>query len=114
MTAMALVTVCVMLILSLIPAGIRGSKLSENHQVAMAWSRKLLGGAPTPKSYPVNPELALSHHQTEIGALKLSATRTVKQAGPYLHQVEVVTEWATGKTPLILSLTRFSPAGPKS
>lgn len=108
---MALIVACLMLILSLIPAGIKGSKLSEDSQIAMAWSRQLLAEAPTPQSYPIHADLALSHHKTKVLELELTATRTIEPAGPYLHRVEVTTEWPNGKTPMKLGSTRFSPVG---
>ncbi len=109
MVAIGLIAVSLMLILSMIPAGIQSSQRASDIQMAAAWARQLLEETPQPSSStpPADEELSKT-----IGPTQFQATRKVRITGNYLYQIEVETRWDAGVEPLRLSLTRYNPAGP--
>jgi len=115
MVAIGLISVSLMLVLALIPAGIHSAQRAENVQAAAAWSRELLENAPVPEEFPIPDEMAESQHSVKIGNTEFEATRTVSTipGENFLYRIEVETTWREGVEPLKLSLTRFNPAGPE-
>lgn len=111
--ALGLIAVSLMLILGLIPAGIRSSQRAADIQAAAAWSRLLIEQTPPPTEFPITAELAQSNHQQQIGSTIFQAKRQVTVQGPYLYRIEVETTWDAADRPLGLSLTRYNPAGPE-
>jgi hypothetical protein len=66
-----------------------------------------------PKGFPITAELALSNHRQQIGSTIFLAKRRVTVQKPYLYRIEVETTWDAADRPLVLSLTRYNPAGPE-
>ena len=114
MVAIALMAVSLMLVLSLIPAGIRSAQRAENIQAATAWSRQLLEEAPTPEEFPILEEIRKTEHELKIGHTNFSAVRRLSLVEDkfFLYRIEVVANWSEASRPLTLSATRFNPAGP--
>lgn len=113
LVALGLLSVSLMMILGLIPAGIQSSQRASDIQAAAAWSRQLIEQARIPESFPIPRSLAETAHSQQIGPTVFTATRKVTVAGPFLYRVEVETSWPAGVRPVKLSLTRFNPAGPQ-
>lgn len=114
MVALGLISVCLMMVLGMIPAGIQSSQRAADVEAAATWSRQLLEETPAPGDFPIPPSLAESTFTRQIGATVFTATRKVRVDGPYLYRIEVETSWGKLERPLKISLTRFNPAGPTS
>lgn len=113
MVALGLIAVCLMMVLGMIPAGVKSSQRASDVQAAAAWSRQLIEETPSPGEFPIPAALAHSTHTQQVGATVFSAVRRVAVEGPYLYRIEVTTTWDKLERPLQLSLTRFNPAGPE-
>ena len=115
MVAIGLVAVSLMLVLSLIPAGIHSAQRSEDIQAAAAWSRQLLEDAPVPETFPIPADIAQTQHTLKIGRTNYTATRRLfTQPGEhFLYHVEVVMTWDPEARPLTMTLTKYNPAGPE-
>lgn len=113
--AIGLISVSLMLVLSLIPAGIHSAQRAEDIQSAAAWSRRLLESAPVPETFPISTDMARTEHQMTIGRTRFKAVRTLftRPGEHFLYHIEVETSWDPEARPLKLSLTRYNPAGPK-
>lgn len=107
--AIGLIAVSLMLILSMIPAGIQSSQRAADIQMAAAWARQLIEETPQPTN---NTPPAEEEFSKKIGPTHFKSTRKIKITGDYLYQIEVETSWDAGVEPLRLSLTRYNPAGP--
>lgn len=114
LVALGLIAVSLMMVLSMIPAGIRSSQRAADVQAAAAWARQLIEETPPPSEFPIPSELALSSHQQKIGSTNFQAERKVTVKGPYLYRIEVTATWHSADVPVTMSLTRFNPAGPES
>lgn len=112
MVALGLIGVALMLVLSLIPLGVHSRQRASDQQSASAWARSLLEETPAPEGFPLPAELALSRHQKSIGPTRFWAERRVTVSGPYRVRIEVTARWSASAPPLVLSLTRYNPAGP--
>lgn len=114
LVALGLIAVSLMMVLSMIPAGIHSSQRASDVQAAAAWARQLIEETPAPTEFPIPSDLALSQHQQRIGSTDFSAERKVTVKGPYLYRIEVTATWNAADVPVTISLTRFNPAGPES
>lgn len=114
MVAIGLVAISLMLVLSLIPAGIHSAQRSEDIQTAAAWTRELLEGAPVPETFPIETAIASETFTKKLGQTNFTAVRKLftKPGEKYLYHIEVETSWDDGIKPLKLGLTRYDPAGP--
>lgn len=114
MVAIGLISVSLMLVLSLIPAGIHSAQRAEDIQAAAAWSRALLENAPIPETFPIPPAQAQSDFAEKIGHTKFRARRrlSTESGRPYLFRIEVETTWDGAQRPLKLSMLKYNPAGP--
>lgn len=114
LVALGLIAVSLMMMLSMIPAGIRASQRAADVQDAAAWARQLIEETPPPSEFPIKPALASSNHAQKIGATDFTAQRKVTVKGPYLYHIEVTVTWRAADVPVTISLTRYNPAGPES
>jgi Tfp pilus assembly protein PilV len=115
MVAIGLIAVSLMLVLSLIPAGIHSAQRAEDVQGAVAWSRQLMESAPVPEEFPIPADLARKTFQITLGKTNFEAVRTLSTipGKSYLYRIDVETTWNDGVRPIRLSLTKFNPAGPE-
>lgn len=115
MVAIGLIAVSLMLVLSLIPAGIHSAQRAEDIQTAAAWSRGLLESAPVPEKFPIPNDIAQETFSKKLGVTEFTAKRRLylKPGEHFLYHIEVETVWKEGLRPLKLSLTRYNPAGPE-
>ena len=115
MVALGLVSVSLMLVLSLIPAGIHSAQRAEDIQSAAAWSRELLETAPLPETFPIPSDQAESQHEAKLGHTHFKATRRLSTVPgrAFVYRIEVETTWDPEAQPIKLSFTRYNPAGPE-
>lgn len=113
LVALGLISVSLMLVLGLIPAGVQSSQRAADVQTAAAWSRQLIEEAPVPEHFPIPRSKAVTDHVQQIGPTIFTAQRRLQVVGPYLYRIEVETSWEAGKQPVKLALTRFNPGGPE-
>lgn len=114
MVAIGLVAISLMLVLSLIPAGIHSAQRAEDIQTAAAWTRELLEGAPVPEDFPIDKKIASEEFKKKLGQTNFTSVRKLytKPGEKFLYHIEVETSWEDGTRPLKLELTRYDPAGP--
>lgn len=115
MVAIGLISVSLMLVLALIPAGIHSAQRAEDIQSAAAWSRELLEKAPVPETFPIPADMAVTTHSTKLGKTYFEAVRrlTTIPDQAFVYRIEVVTTWDPEAQPLSISMTRYNPAGPE-
>ena len=114
LVALGLIAVSLMMVLSMIPAGVRASQRAADVQDAAAWARQLIEETPSPNEFPIPADLAMSNHAQKIGATDFTAQRKVTVKGAYLYRVEVTVTWRAADVPVTIALTRYNPAGPES
>lgn len=112
--AIGLISVSLMLVLALIPAGIHSAQRAENVQSAAAWSRQLLESAPVPEEFPIPTAIAKEDFTTTIGRTEYKAERRLSTipGKNFIYRIEVETKWEEGVRPIKLSMDKYNPAGP--
>lgn len=108
MVALGLITMALMLVLSLIPAGIRASRQAQATRLALSWSMQLIEETRMPERLPLPKKLAQSSFEQKLQGIDFKATRTVNIIGPFLYKIEVRTSWPGANRPLTIALTRFN------
>lgn len=108
MVALGLSAMALMLVLSLIPAGIRASRQAQAIRLAHSWSMQLIEETPMPERLPLPKKLAQASFAQKLQGIDFKATRTVNIIGPFLYKIEVHTSWPSASRPLTIALTRFN------
>lgn len=115
LVALGLIATSLVIVLALLPTGIRTSQQADDVLLATAWSRRLIEEAPLPETFPIPDELAVAEFEEIIAGTHFKAQRTLATppGQPYLLEAEVVTSWRDDREPIRLSIVYYNPAGPE-